>query len=145
MKILKFSLLIMFVAASLFACNTQTTETQTTENQTTENVLSEDVQVYYFHNTKRCATCNAVENETKVALEMVYEDKMKAGTIDFTSLNLQEDEGKTMAQTLHVSGQTLLIVKGETKLNLTNEGFMNARTNPTKFHEIIKTQIDKLL
>lgn len=145
MKILKFSLLIMFVAASLFACNTQTTETQTTENQTTENVLSEDVQVYYFHNTKRCATCNAVENETKVALEMFYEDKMKAGTIDFTSLNLQEDEGKTMAQTLHVSGQTLLIVKGETKLNLTNEGFMNARTNPTKFHEIIKTQIDKLL
>ena len=140
MKIFKFSLLIMFVAASLFACNTQTTE-----NQTTENVLSEDVQVYYFHNTKRCATCNAVENETMVALEMFYEDKLKAGTIDFTSMNLEEDEGKTMAQTLHVSGQTLLIVKGETKLNLTNEGFMNARTNPTKFHEIIKTQIDKLL
>ena len=140
MNFLKFSLLIMFVAASLFACNTQTTE-----NQTTENVLSEDVQVYYFHNTKRCATCNAVENETVVALEMFYEDKLKAGTIDFTSMNLEEDEGKTMAQTLHVSGQTLLIVKGETKLNLTNEGFMNARTNPTKFHEIIKTQIDKLL
>ena len=140
MKILKSTLLIMFVAISLFACNAQTTE-----NQKTENVLSEDVQVYYFHNTMRCATCNAVENETKVALEMFFEDKMKAGTIDFTSLNLEEDEGKTMAETLHVSGQTLLIVKGETKLNLTNEGFMNARTNPTKFHEIIKTQIDKLL
>ena len=50
-----------------------------------------------------------------------------------------------MAETLHVSGQTLLIVKGETQVNLTNEGFMNARTNPTKFHEIIKAQIDKLL
>lgn len=140
MKILKSTLLIMFVAVSLFACNAQTTE-----NKKTENVLSEDVQVYYFHNTKRCATCNAVENETKVALEMFFEDKMKAGTIDFTSLNLEEDEGKAMAETLHISGQTLLIVKGETKLNLTNEGFMNARTNPTKFHEIIKTQIDKLL
>ena len=140
MKILKSTLLIMFVGVSLIACNAQTTE-----NKKTENVLSEDVQVYYFHNTKRCATCNAVENETKVALEMFFEDKMKAGTIDFTSLNLEEDEGKTMAETLHVSGQTLLIVKGETKLNLTNEGFMNARTNPTKFHEIIKTQIDKLL
>jgi len=140
MKILRSLLLIIFVAASLFACNAQTAE-----NQKTESVLSEDVQVYYFHNTKRCATCNAVENETIVALELFYEDKMKAGTIDFTSLNLEEDEGKTMAQTLLVSGQTLLIVKGETKVNLTNEGFMNARTNPTKFHEIIKTQIDKLL
>ena len=140
MKMLKSSFLIMFVAMSLFSCNAQTSE-----NQKTENAISEDVQVYYFHNTKRCATCNAVENETKVALEMFYEDKMKAGTMDFTSLNLEEDEGKEVAQSLHVSGQTLLIVKGETQVNLTNEGFMNARTNPTKFHEIIKTQIDKLL
>ncbi len=130
----------MFVAVSLFGCNAQTSE-----NQKTENILSEDIQVYYFHNTARCATCNAVENETRVAMEMFYADKMKAGTMEFTSLNLQEDEGKEMAQTLHVSGQTLLIVKGETQVNLTNEGFMNARTNPTKFHEIIKAQIDKLL
>jgi hypothetical protein len=140
MKALKASFMIMFVAVSLFTCNAQTSETPKTEN-----ILSEDIQVYYFHNTARCATCNAVENETKIALEMYYADKMKAGAMDFTSLNLQEDEGKEMAQTLHVSGQTLLIVKGETQVNLTNEGFMNARTNPTKFHEIIKAQIDKLL
>jgi hypothetical protein len=140
MKLLKSSLLIMFVAMSLFSCNAQTSE-----NQKTKNAISEDVQVYYFHNTKRCATCNAVENETKMALEMFFDDNMKAGTIEFNSLNLEEDEGKEMAQSLHVSGQTLLIVKGETQVNLTNEGFMNARTNPTKFHEIIKTQIDKLL
>ena len=130
----------MFVAISLFTCNAQTSE-----NNKTENVISVDVQVYYFHNTKRCATCNAVENETKVALDMFYKDNMKAGTMDFTSLNLEEDEGKKMAQSLHVSGQTLLIVKGETQVNLTNEGFMNARTNPTKFHKILKTQIDELL
>ena len=129
----------MFVALSLLSCNAQTSE-----NQKSANVINEDVQVYYFHNTKRCATCNAVENETKIALEMFYAEKMKAGTMDFTSLNLEEDEGKKIAQSLHVSGQTLLIVKGETHVNLTNEGFMNARTNPDKFHEILKTQIDKL-
>lgn len=140
MKKFKSTLLIVFVAVSLFACNTQTNENQKTGDQ-----LSEGVQVYYFHNTKRCATCNAVENETRVALEMFYENNMKAGTIDFTSLNLEEDEGKKMAQSLQVSGQTLLIVKGVTHVNLTNEGFMNARTNPTKFHEILKTQIDQLL
>ena len=64
---------------------------------------------------------------------------------DFISLNLEEDEGAEMARVLKVSGQTLLIVKGETKVNLTNEGFMNARTNPDKFHEILRTQIDNLL
>ena len=93
----------------------------------------------------RCATCNAVEDETKLTLELFYKDRMEAGEVDFTSLNLEEDDGAKMAEALQVSGQTLLIVKGETRVNLTNEGFMNARTNPEKFHEILKTQIDRLL
>jgi len=145
MKILKSSIPIIFVALSLFACNAQTTDNQTSENQPSASVISDDIQVYYFHNTKRCATCNAVEDETKMALELFYEERMKAGSIEFTSLNLEEAEGESMAQALQVSGQTLLIVKGETQVNLTNEGFMNARTNPTKFHETLRTQIDKLL
>jgi hypothetical protein len=140
MKTLKPSLLFLFIATILFSC-----KTQTAENQAAESVASNDVQVYYFHNTKRCATCNAVEDETKVALEMFYKDQMTAGTMEFTSLNLEDDKGKEMAKSLSVSGQTLLITKGDTHVNLTNEGFMNARTNPTKFHEILKTQIDKLL
>lgn len=140
MKVIKSSLLITLLTLSLFAC-----KSQSTENQTALIVASDDVQVYYFHNTKRCATCNAVEEETKVALEMYYQEKMQAGTIEFTSLNLEEDEGKSMAENLKVSGQTLLIVKGETQVNLTNEGFLNARTNPSKFHEILKIQIDQLL
>ncbi len=145
MKILNPSMLIMFIAVTLFSCNTQKPGDQKTEDQKSETVISEDLQVFYFHNTKRCATCNAVEDETKAALEMFYENNMKEGTINFTSLNLEEEDGEKMAQSLQVSGQTLLIVKGESKVNLTNEGFMNARTNPTKFHEILKAQIDQLL
>ena len=145
MKTLKPSILIMFAALSLFGCNAPASENQTNENQKAETIQSNDIQVYYFHNTKRCATCNAIEDETLMALELFYEERMKAGSIEFTSLNLEEEEGESMAQALQVSGQTLLIVMGETQVNLTNEGFMNARTNPTKFHEILRTQIDKLL
>ena len=140
MKLRNSSLLIMFIAIALFSCNSQTSE-----NEKAENVISENVQVYYFHNTNRCATCNAVETETKVALKMFYEDNIKAGTVEFNALNLEEDEGKDMAKSLGVSGQTLLVVKGETQVNLTNEGFLNARVNPTEFHEILQKQIDKLL
>lgn len=140
MNFLKPSFLILLAALSFVACNTQSKE-----SPKGGEVISEDVQIYYFHNTNRCATCNAVEDETKVALEMYYKDKVEAGTVGFVSLNLEEDEGAEMAKVLHVSGQTLLIVKGENQVNLTNEGFMNARTNPNKFHEILKTQIDNLL
>ena len=140
MKMLKSSIMMMLFITSLFSC-----KAQSSENQIAANAMTENIQVYYFHNTKRCVTCNAVETETKVALNMFYNKDLEAGTMDFMSLNLEEDAGKNMALSLHVSGQTLLIVKGENQVNLTNEGFMNARTNPTKFHEILKTQIDKLL
>ncbi len=146
MSTLKSSILILFAALSIVACNTQSKESSDSkEKPKSEAVLSEDVQIYYFHNTTRCATCNAVEDETQVALDMFYKEKLEAGTVGFISLNLEEDEGKNMAEALHVSGQTLLLVRGETQVNLTNEGFMNARTNPEKFHEILKTQIDNLL
>ena len=145
MKMFKPSILILLATLSLFGCKAPTAENQTNENQTAENVQSDDIQIYYFHNTKRCATCKAVEDETLMALELFYKENIEAGTIEFTALNLEEEEGESMAQELQVSGQTLLLVKGETKVNLTNDGFMNARTNPTKFHEILKSQIDQLL
>lgn len=140
MSTLKSSIMIMLSALLLVACNSQSKESPKTESS-----ISEEVQIYYFHNTKRCATCNAVENETQLALKTFYKEQLEAGVVGFISLNLEEDEGKNMAEALHVSGQTLLLVKGNKQVNLTNEGFMNARTNPEKFHEILKTQIDKLL
>lgn len=139
MRSIKLSFMLL-VAVSLTACNAQSSKER-------EPVAADPqkLQVYYFHFTKRCATCNAVENETKAALELYYADQVKEGNIAFTSLNLEEKDGKKMAGQLNVTGQTLLLVKGDQMVNLTNEGFMNARTNSGKFHEILKSNIDKML
>jgi hypothetical protein len=131
---------ILLMAVTLSACNAQSSQDRKSLVADTD-----ELQVYYFHFTARCATCNAVENETKVALEMFYADQVKEGNIAFASLNLDEDDGKKLAEQLKVSGQTLLLVKGDQMVNLTNEGFMNARTNSGKFHEILKSNIDKML
>jgi hypothetical protein len=139
MRTLKLTIL-MLVTISLSAC-----KTQTSQDQKTVVSNAKELQIYYFHFTKRCATCNAVENETKVALEMFFADQVKEGTIAFISLNLEEEDGKEMANQLKVSGQTLLLVKGKATVNLTNEGFMNARTKPDMFHDVLRTQIVKLL
>jgi hypothetical protein len=145
MKFLKPSLLVLIASLAMGACSNANKEKLSNEGQSSEVINSNDIQVYYFHNTKRCATCKAVEDETKMALELFYAEQLQAGTIEFISLNIEVEEGKRMAELLEVSGQTLLLVKGETRLNLTNEGFMNARSNPTAFHEILATNIDKLL
>ena len=139
MKAIKI-LFLSIVAVSLCAC-----KAQTSQDQKSAGVDTDELQVYYFHFTKRCATCNAVENEARLVLEMFYADQVKEGNIAFTSLNLEEEDGKKMAEQLKVSGQTLLLVKGDQMVNLTNEGFMNARTNSGKFHEILKSNIDKML
>ena len=140
MKLLNSAFIIVLNVICLVSCNTQTTD-----NSESINIKSENIQIYYFHLTKRCAACNAVENETKMALESFFSDKLKNGEIEFISLNIEEKKSKDIAKALAISGQALLIVKGDKKVNLINEGFMNARTNPAKFHDILKSQIDNLL
>ena len=136
MKLFNF-LTIAFIAISInFSCTAQANKDEKSET----TVKAEEVEVFYFHYTRRCATCNAVEDVTKEAIEEYYGDD-----IFFKSYNLDEADGKEKAEEIGISGQTLMIVSGENKMNITNEGFMNARTNPEKLKQIIKEKIDSLI
>ena len=134
MKTIKAGLLTIIMLGAFFTCTAQTTEKAESK-----------VEIYYSHFNKRCATCNAVENETKELLKKEYGAKYEKGEIVFRSLNLDEKSDKKFAKKLKISGQTLLLVQGKERINLTNEGFMNARTNPEKFHKILKKNIEELL
>jgi len=135
MKLFNF-LTIAFIAISInFSCTAQANKDEKSET----TVKAENIEVFYFHYTRRCATCNAVEDVTKEAIEEYYGDD-----IFFKSYNLDEADGKEKAEEIGISGQTLIIVSGENKMNITNEGFMNARTNPEKLKQIIKEKIDSL-
>jgi len=125
---------ILMLIVSSFSVNAQTAKKETAASGTNK------VEAFYFHNTSRCATCKTVESEAKADLESLY------GTqVTFKTLNLEDATTKPIADKLQVSGQTLLLVKGDQKINITNEGFMYARTNPAKFKKIIKEKVDKLL
>lgn len=98
------------------------------------------IEAYYFHNATRCTTCKTVEAEAKADLKELYGEK-----VTFKALNLEEKSTDAIASKLKVSGQTLLVVKGEKQVNLTNEGFLYAVTNPEKFKKIIKEKVDPLM
>ena len=132
---------IVFLSCALILLMTSfSSNAQTSKKEAQSSSSSSKVEAYYFHNTVRCVTCKSVEAEAKADLENLYGQQ-----VNFKALNLEEDATKAIAEKLQVSGQTLLIVKGDQKINLTNEGFMYARTNPAKFKSIIKEKIDKLL
>jgi hypothetical protein len=135
-------LLISFVliTLSVISCNSQTNQKSVASVAMTGNV-----EVYYFHMTIRCVTCKTVEAEARKNVEMLYVDQVKSGNISFTSLNLEEATGRSMGEKLGVNSQTLLIVSGDQKINITNDGFLYAVSQPQKFAEVMKSKIDPLL
>jgi thiol-disulfide isomerase/thioredoxin len=140
MKTLRTLLLIALVLPAIFACSAKNTE----NNTNTESVSTHEINVYYFHFTRRCITCQAVETTTQEILKELYANEMEEKTINFKAINLDEGDSKEIAEKLGVSGQCLLFVKGNEKIDLTSDGFMHARSNPEKLKEIIKETITTL-
>jgi hypothetical protein len=135
MKTIKTLLLAVLVLGMSVSCQAQTSK----KEETAKITKPEQVEVYYFHYTRRCHTCQTVQNVSKDAVAELY-----GGKVSFADFNLEDDQGKAKGKEIGVSGQSLLIVSGDTKINITNEGFMNAR-NPEKLKAIIKEKIDPLL
>jgi len=99
------------------------------ENQTT---------VIYFHSNHRCATCMAVENVTKEAV-----DSYK-GKVPFYSVDITLDDSKALMKKYGIGVQSLVVVNKDQKIDLTSEAFMYARSNPDKVKASLKTTIDAL-
>jgi hypothetical protein len=134
-------IIALLLIAPFIACTGQPSkkEVKTSDNN------SDKIEAYYFHFTARCTTCKTIEASAKENLETLYPNQFKQGRITFQSVNLDEASSKPLAEKLGVSGQTLLLVKGDQKINLTNEGFMYAVVKPEKFKEIINEKVDGLL
>ena len=98
------------------------------------------VKAYYFHATKRCVTCEAVEKVARETIEKNYK-----GKVTFESINREKEKDNPLVKKYKVSGQTLLLVKGDETVDLTNSAFMNARTRPEKLEERLKSEINELL
>lgn len=97
------------------------------------------VEVLYFIGKHRCATCNAVEKVTKDALKQYYGNQLTLKLI-----NREEEKNSALVNKYLVAGQTLLIVKGNKKEDLTNVAIMNAERSPYRLKTKIKETIDKM-
>lgn len=133
-----FTLLVGTISASAQCCGAKVADlaNPASVDQTDEA----GVKAYYFHATRRCVTCQAVETVTKEALKEYY-----GGKVIFQSIDRDEDSKNPLIKKYKVNGQTLLIVKGDKTVNLTNDAFLNARTNPDKLKAKIKSTIDPMI
>lgn len=137
--ILLITLVAGIVSASAQCCDTKVAELTKAEACCSTQPDEAGVKAYYFHATRRCATCQAVESVTKEALKAYYGEK-----VPFQSINREEDSKNALIEKYKISGQTLLVVNGDKVVNLTNDAFLNARTNPEKFKAKLKSTIDSM-
>ena len=105
---------------------------------------SSKIEVYYFHFTRRCMTCNAVENVSKESISTLYPTQTKNGQITFKSVNLDEKSSEILAKKCQAEGQALLVICNEKRFDLTDKGFMYAKSSPEKLKVELKKTIDPL-
>jgi len=106
---------------------------------------TDKVEVYYFHFSRRCVTCIAVENKTQEAVVALYPEAYRKGKITFASVNLEDEKSKPLAEKAKVTGQALVILSGDFRKDLTAVGFMYANNNFDKFKAEIQKTIDPLI
>ena len=139
MKKLALMSTLLVLVLSIISCNGQGNK-----QVAAQTVNSQKVAVYYFHFTRRCATCMAVEENARKAVEALYPNEVKAGEYSFTSLNLDEASTKGIADKLGVGGQTMMVVRGDKKLDITSAVWMSAH-DLDKMKVEIKSGIEKVL
>ncbi len=130
---------ILVIIISNVSCNNQGNKKEVAQVISTSNV-----NVYYFHFTRRCATCMAVEENARKAVEALYPNEVKTGEYSFTSLNLDEASTKEIADKLGVGGQSLIVARGDKKIDITSAAWLVAH-DPDKMKVEIKSGIDKIL
>lgn len=113
---------------------------KTEKCQSETEVADTDVMVYYFHATRRCATCESVEKVTKETLKEKYGEK-----VAFKSINREENKDNPLVKKYKINAQTLLVVKGEETVDLTTKAFLNAKSSPEKLEKDIIATVDKML
>ena len=132
-------LLIFALITGLMSCagREKTSDAPTTE--------TDRVEVIYFHGKQRCATCKAIENRTKEVVNSMFANELQNGALVIRTIDISTPEGEQLADKYEVAWSSLFVNRWEngkeTRNNMTEFGFGNARNNP----EVFKTGLaDKI-
>jgi hypothetical protein len=104
-----------------------------------DSISMPGVQVIYFHNERRCATCMAIEEG---AVEVVKQ--IADSSVTFNSYLFGDPKNVEIEKKYNVDGQTLLIIGKGKVINFTEQAFLNARVKPDAYKEELKAEIEKL-
>lgn len=129
---------LLFLLLSLFAI-TMMAQTK----------VKDHVEVMYFHGKQRCVTCMAIEKNAREVVEKDFAKEVKSGKVVFKIVDISTAEGAKIAKDYRVTWSSLF-VNGlrngkETRNDMTQFAFKNARKHADEFKKGVKEKIKKQL
>ncbi len=107
------------------------------------------VEVIYFCGKQRCATCMAIEENTREVVNSMFGDELRDGSVVFKVVDISTSEGEEVADMYEVTWSSLFVNRWEdgeeTRNKLTEFGFGNARNNPDVFKQGLAEKIRQSL
>ena len=114
-----------------------------------ESPANDRVEVIYFHCKQRCATCVAIEKNTREVIDNLFANELKDGKVVFKIVDISTPEGEKIADKYEVTWSSLFVNKWkngeETQNNLTEFAFGNARNNSDAFKKALADKIRQSL
>lgn len=140
-------LAIIFLA---FSCNNE--NKNNTENAPTKVVEGKNrVEILDFYGTHRCATCIAIEENTRYTLDIAFKEEVENGTVVFKLINFDDDKNEDIVTEYLAYGTSLYlnVVKDgkEEHIDLTDFAFKMGNEQVEFSMELekkIKEQLAKL-
>ncbi len=142
MKKLKVGWMLLFFATVFFSCHNAGQSGESKKAMTKADDTR--IHVYYFHSSIRCETCIAVDEHTHQYLEELFPEEMKKGEITFRSINIDKEDATDLVKRYQIYGQTMLFVKGDEVINMTDEAFQYVLTRPGKWKRMVEETINSL-
>ncbi len=106
------------------------------------------VELIDFYGTHRCFTCKAIEENAKFTVDTYFQDAVKAGKLEFKTVNVDEEENYQLAERFEAAGTALFInvIKDgkEQHIDLTNFAFTKG-TEKEAFSSELKKKIEEQL
>ena len=68
--------------------------------------------VYYFHGTRRCMTCNKIEQLTRAAINASHKDEIESGKMLFKTVNVEHPENEHFIADFDLATRSVVVQRG---------------------------------
>lgn len=113
-----------------------------------EAEAADHVVVWYFHGTKRCAKCNAIESLSQETLDQRFADQVESGTVRWRTANMDDAWNADAVRRYGLVRSSLVLVDhrdGAERDHTVLNRVWDFTDRPGLFHEYVASEVEFVL